>query len=340
MRDRACLLVMQLSSLHLKLRNASLPPTHKLKNIFLSQTKAYATPKIQTYLTPKIHNLFMAHGRRRARRREKKLARKQAYQNRVDRKTYSENIHSKCHAPRQDPLVEANTDGVPTSTTTQPSAQSLVSPQIQQTNIFPSEFGIYTSFFTRGITLARSREESKTAPLFRVSIFSSKPHMELRRNNDLRSPRMATATFHRLSPGTDICLSQPGETDVNIILQNREAFTLASSFVVPIRSGLMKSFRWKNSRGVEVASLHGYGHGAKLVRETTGQVVAAWTVASTRWRSHRKMAWIAASGGQDPREELGAWFELASVMTCMVIIELKRRQAAARSAAAASYQPH
>jgi hypothetical protein len=153
--------------------------------------------------------------------------------------------------------------------------------------------------------------------------------MELSCNNDLCSRVMATANFHKFSSSVDICLSHPtdpSDKDVNIVLQRREAFTKGSSFAVPLRNGLTESFQWRNSRGVEVASLNGWWQGKKLVRETTGQVVAAWTFVDSGWRTYKKMAWIAAPGGQDHREELGIWFELASVMTCVVMIELKKRE--------------
>jgi len=105
------------------------------------------------------------------------------------------------------------------------------------------------------------------------SCWSSKPSVVLHGGPNLSSPPIAAADFHSFSSTVDIVLGNEKHT-----LIKSGTFSSSQVFDVHIRStDKNERFEWKASTGAEVASLEGQRRGMKLVRVSTGAVVAAWT---------------------------------------------------------------
>ena len=45
-----------------------------------------------------------------------------------------------------------------------------------------------------------------------------------------------------------------------------------------LANGQRETFEWKSSSGADIQSLEGRGHGMKLVRMRSGEVVAVWSL--------------------------------------------------------------
>jgi hypothetical protein len=206
--------------------------------------------------------------------------------------------------------------------TQQPSSQSFAQRPPQHSNIFPQNFGVYrASESMADMVIAHSSEESKYSPIFYVSTyrgFRSKLEVILHSESRKASPPMATAAFRHWSSKIDIWINRPNGQDLITTLKNQGVFIhTATCFMLPLPDGSTEVFNWKRSSGPEVASLNGQEYGMKLVRKSTGQVVAAWTGPKRGWKKLGKMAW---KGEQDPRGELGTGFELAAIITRLALL--------------------
>jgi hypothetical protein len=119
-------------------------------------------------------------------------------------------------------------------------------------------------------------------PLFYISThsgLSSKPNIVLHSNRYPSSPPLATADSHTYTSTIDIELAATSSYRAERhALVKTGVFSSGRTFSVTLAgSNVPESFEWKRSNGQEVATLHGRGHGEKLVRINTGEVVAAWT---------------------------------------------------------------
>jgi hypothetical protein len=201
--------------------------------------------------------------------------------------------------------------------------------------IFPPAFGVYRASGTlKNLVIAQSANESKSSPTFFISIhgpFSSQPSVVLHSQGSEDSQMIATASFHSFSQDVDIFMNLPNGQTLTTTLIHDGTFSRTHSFMIPLLSGSTEAFEWKMSSGPEVGSLNGSSHGAKLVRKSNGQVVAAWARPGSGTKKRGKMTWM---GDRDPRSELGPTFELATVITRLALVEKEARTRAAGAAAA------
>ncbi|KAG9235108.1 hypothetical protein BJ875DRAFT_459989 [Amylocarpus encephaloides] len=216
----------------------------------------------------------------------------------------------------------------------QPTTQSFNAPR-SLNFILPSGFGVYSAgTLSSDMVIAHSADASKSSPLFYISVhsgFSSQPSVVLHSQAHEGSPPMATAELHSFSSSIDIDIFLPDGKRFQTKMKKEGTFTVSHYFQAPMSNGGMELFEWKSSSGAEVASLNGRSHGKKLVRSSTGQVVAAWTGPTSGSRKKGKMSFMGGNAG-DPRAELGTAWELIAIISHLALAERARR---ARNSAAA-----
>lgn len=192
---------------------------------------------------------------------------------------------------------------------------SFAEAALQGKHRFPKEFGFYkASSLGSDMVIALTGDDPN--PLFYISVhggLSSKPKIVLHSNRYPSSPPLATADYHTYTSTIDIGLAATSSYRAERhSLEKTGVFSSGRAFSVTLAgSNVSESFEWKRSQGREVASLHGRGHGEKLVRINTGEVVAAWTTPSMSIGKKGKMSFLGN------REVLGEKFELMAV-TCML----------------------
>jgi hypothetical protein len=180
---------------------------------------------------------------------------------------------------------------------------------------FPKEFGFYkASNLMSDMVIALTGDDPN--PLFYISThsgLSGKPNIVLHSNRYPSSPPLATADYHTYTSTIDIELAATSSYRAeHHALEKTGVFSSGRAFSVTLAgSNVSESFEWKRSHGQEVATLHGRGHGEKLVRINTGEVVAAWTTPYMSIGKKGKMSFLRN------REVLGEKFELMAVI-CML----------------------
>jgi hypothetical protein len=180
---------------------------------------------------------------------------------------------------------------------------------------FPKEFGFYkASTLISDMVIARRADDPN--PLFYISThsgLSSKPNIILHSTCYPSSPPLATANYHTYTSTIDIALAATSSYRAeHRSLEKTGVFSSGRAFSVTLAgSNVPESFEWKRSHGQEVANLHGRGHGEKLVRINTGEVVAAWTTPYMSIGKKGKMSFLGN------RDVLGEKFELMAVI-CML----------------------
>jgi len=87
----------------------------------------------------------------------------------------------------------------------------------------------------------------------------------------------------------------------------------------------MERFEWKSSYGPEVQALRGSSHGMKLVRVSTGEVVAVWARPNSGMKKKGKMRFMADRG------VMGEKWETMVVISILAIMEKTRRNNKNRS---------
>lgn len=190
----------------------------------------------------------------------------------------------------------------------------------QNNHRFPKDFGFYHASGSMSDMVIALRGDDPN-PLFYISThrgLSSKPSIILHSNRYPTSPPLATADYHTYTSSIDIVLSATSSYRVeHHHLEKSGVFSSGRVFSVTLPgSNVLEGFEWKRSQGQEVASLHGRGHGEKLVRVSTGEVVAAWTTPYMSIGKKGKMSFLGN------REVLGEKFELMAVI-CMLGIMAK-----------------
>lgn len=134
--------------------------------------------------------------------------------------------------------------------------------------LFPSIFGIYRDGMRR---LALS-EQHVTTPFMSVAVhsgLSGEPSIVLTSPTAI----MGTADNHSFSSKTDIVVGNTSTT-----LRCSGFLSPVWDFTYTFDDGHQEVFEWKKSSGEAVAGLGGRSKGHKLVRISTGEVVAAWTL--------------------------------------------------------------
>jgi hypothetical protein len=114
-------------------------------------------------------------------------------------------------------------------------------------------------------------EHSRSAPFMSIAIhsgFSGEPSIVLSTPNAV----MATADFHSFSSKTDLVIGNS-----TACLQSSGFLSTVWDFTYTFDDGRQEVFEWRRSSGEAVAGLNGRSRGHKLVRLSTGEVVAAWT---------------------------------------------------------------
>jgi len=167
-------------------------------------------------------------------------------------------------------------------------------------------------------------------PLYYVAHHSGlfamgKPDVSLRTTPDKSSPELASAKFHAIGSSIDINITN----GLNVKIHHSGVLHRIWSFDFALPNGQMEHFEWKNSSGAEVASLGGRSHGLKLVRASTGEVIAAETDVRMSWSKKSKFGFVS-------REMLGSKLELMVVISMLAVTEKLNREAAASSAAGAA----
>lgn len=270
----------------------------------------------------------MAHKRRRHRRREEKRAREEAAGRPPNWRTYPGNIYSKSRPDNQTSGVNPRRESAAVSLFSRKASLPTYSQLYRYNNkIFPAEFGVYhASTFGRSYVLAESNEKSRSSPLFYVSTthgslgFGSQPDLVLHSDASRSSPAIATAKIRGLSRITNICLYHPSGQSLNIILQGQGPFRTSVFFSIPVGDGTTEVFDWRRNTGPDGICLSRTNE-KKLIRASTGQVVAVWTPPYQRWWKLGRMSWHAE---QDQRDVLGMWFELAAVVTRLIMLEIEK----------------
>lgn len=260
------------------------------------------------------------------------------------------------------PYSQHLNDAPPTLHTAQPSEGPVKFPakigspvdpssMAAQTNIhptgpglsFPKDLGFYhASGAMRDMVIARSADDPH--PMHYISMhngFSSKPTIVLHSGSSESSPVLGYADLSSWSSSTDLVLGDtspsfaiPSHTgggdgvQTHVKLEKEGFVSLVYWFMYKVPStGQTEKFEWRRSSGNEVKALRGKSHGMKLVRLSTGEVVAAWTLPNTVHTKKGKMSFMARD-----RAALGTEFELAVVLSILALIEKGRRRASGAAA--------
>jgi len=156
-------------------------------------------------------------------------------------------------------------------------------------DLFPNDISVYhASGSFKDLCISLSGD---SPPLFYVSThssWSSKPSVVLHGGPIPSVSPLASAHFHSFSSAVDIAL---GNENHNLI--KRGIFSTSLTFEVFISSTSQNEyFTWKSSWGAEVASIQGRNYGLKLVRASTGEVVAAWAKPKSSIRKKGKLRFL------------------------------------------------
>ena len=198
--------------------------------------------------------------------------------------------------------------------------------QMIQTNTintfsFPQDFGIYhASGSLSDLWIAKSAD---SPPLFYISthsLVSSKASVELHAGPSPASPPIATAQFHGFSSNIDLALGLKNQGRQNYSLIKDGVFSPTEFFDFLMLTGVVERFEWRSSSGPEVTALQGRSHGMKLVRVSTGRVVAAWARPHGGTKKKGKLRFMAREGG-----ELDDRWEVLVVISITALIERARR---------------
>ncbi|ESZ89737.1 hypothetical protein SBOR_9878 [Sclerotinia borealis F-4128] len=136
-----------------------------------------------------------------------------------------------------------------------------------KTYLFPSIFGVYRD----GMRKLFLSEHHITTPFMSIAThtgLSGEPSIVI------SSPTavMATADFHSFSSKTDLVVG-----NTSACLQSTGFLSAVWDFTYTFDDGHQEVFEWRRSSGDAVAGLGGRSKGHKLVRVSSGEVVAAWT---------------------------------------------------------------
>ncbi|APA13163.1 predicted protein [Sclerotinia sclerotiorum 1980 UF-70] len=186
--------------------------------------------------------------------------------------------------------------------------------------LFPAVFGVYRD----GSTKLVLSEHHITTPfmIITTSNLSDKPSITV------SSPTavMGTVKFHDSSSKTDIVVGNTSST-----LQSSGLLSPVWDFTYTFDNESQEEFQWKRSSGEAVAGLGGRSRGSKLVRISTGEVLAAWSQPATT-----NMDMVAKIGLLDSGRPHG-WgerWEVTVVLGAIALIEKDRRIRDNASAAA------
>jgi hypothetical protein len=213
-------------------------------------------------------------------------------------------------------------------TTFNPPKSTILPTQNNQGLTFPQDFGFYKTSRS-GMVITHTKS---SPPLFYISthnsLLSSQPSVVLHSGPSPTTPALATADLHKFSRTIDI-RTRTRTTSVS----KSGLFALPLSFTFPV-SGAPEQFEWRSSSGPEIAVLQGASRGMKLVRLSTGEVVAAWTGPHSGRKKVGKMRFMAGE-----RAVFGDEFEILVVISIAAIMEKRRRanKGARQAGAGASF---
>ena len=199
---------------------------------------------------------------------------------------------------------------------------------------FPPSFGLYTDS-VMGSRMILGAHQSQ--PLYAVSLhtgWSGKPSTILHNGRSNKDPPLATAD-HSMFGSTCTVELPPLPTDTTGAVSEERATTSGwyhkkMNFSIEVESmGQREAFEWRHSRGSEVAALGASHSGWKLVRLSTGEVVAAWADASMSITKHMQFHFL----GSGASVALGERWAVMSVITALRMWDMERRKR--RSAAGA-----
>ncbi|KAL2063779.1 hypothetical protein VTL71DRAFT_5584 [Oculimacula yallundae] len=215
----------------------------------------------------------------------------------------------------------------------QPQYQPQQQVQQPQTNRFPTSFGFYRLGVKSASDLVIALEKNDPNPLFLISthgVWSSKSSVILHSSNSKSSPPLATANLHNFGSDMEVVLIGAGGGSAETHVKKNGFGKGTLTFSAPVGAGMgggigiggggTEQFEWKSSHGEEVKGMDGKGHGMKLLRVGTGEVVAAWTPASSGRNKRGNMSFMGN------RDVYGDAFEIIVVITIAGIIEKRRRQ--------------
>jgi hypothetical protein len=177
-----------------------------------------------------------------------------------------------------------------------------------------SIIGFYRTSFSDYL-LAHSSNDPN--PIAYVSTHPvSHPQVRLHSTCSNLSPTIATADFHTFSNRITIGVPSASVTE-NLEKERVFVDTYSIHFVHPT-SGIRERFEWRHSSGAQVKALNGKPRGLKLVRTTTGEVVAVYTGAISL-RKLGKMRWLS-------ERSYGDVSELIVMMSILALVEKDRRE--------------
>jgi hypothetical protein len=153
-------------------------------------------------------------------------------------------------------------------------------------------------------------------PIAYVSTHSlSRPQVKLHSTNSSLSPTIATAEFHTFS--NSITIGVPSACVIENLEKKRIFVDTYSIHLVHPTSGIRELFEWRHSSGAQVKALNGKSRGLKLVRTTTGEVIAVYTGAISL-KKMGKMKWLS-------ERSYGDVGELIVMMSILALVEKDRR---------------
>ncbi|CAD6446275.1 defbbdad-de92-4a2f-bd30-b3ff1a9eb277-CDS [Sclerotinia trifoliorum] len=186
--------------------------------------------------------------------------------------------------------------------------------------LFPTIFGVYRD----GSTKLVLSEHHITTPfmIIATSNLPDEPSIIVSSSTAV----MGTVNFHDSSSKTDIVVGNTSST-----LQSSGLLSPVWDFTYTFDNGRQEEFQWKRSSGEAVAGLGGRRRGSKLVRVSSGEVLAAWSQPATM-----NLDKVAKIGLLDSGRAHG-WgerWEVTVVLGAIALIEKDRRVRDNASAAA------
>ncbi|RDW69655.1 hypothetical protein BP6252_08675 [Coleophoma cylindrospora] len=185
---------------------------------------------------------------------------------------------------------------------------------------FPQTFVFERSSFSNLVLSSDPDRFKQNQDLFYIATHrasSGKPDLVIHAGPTSSSPELCSARLKYFSSTIDLLVR--GQL---VELRHTGFWSTAYSFTLPASQyGWPEVFEWKKGSRQEVAVLGAASHGMKLVRSSTGEVVAVYANIRFRLSKKGKMAFV----GSGTAGQLGGDWELLALLSLMAILERGRR---------------